>query len=153
MSDYRHMVWTVVGAVPPLVTELDPECIYGNGVLKDVPKRRPFIILKLGERTEMMANAKAHSHTFRIHVHDDPGSFTTIDKILRAFKSLMVPEGDEGMYQWPRLNPETTLPWDPTFDAQRAIGVRYAGESSDLADDYYGTLMRYSAWQCIGKGP
>lgn len=147
------MVWPLVKTIPTVVPELDDECIYGSGVLKSVPKRKPFIIVKLGERTELMQNAKAHSQTFRIHAHDDPGGFTTIDKILKAFKSLMVPDGEEGMYQWPRNNPETNLPWDSDFDAQRAIAIRYAGESSDLADDYYGTLMRYSAWQCVGKGP
>lgn len=152
MSDYRHMAWALVKALPALVPELEQTSIHGNGVLKSVATVRPFVIVKMGERSEALFGGHAHFHPFHLYVHDDPGSFVVIDKIIRAFKGMLLETDEQAIYQWPKENPDTNAPWDPTWEAHRGIGVRWAGDSGDLADDYYGTLVRYSSWQCIGQG-
>lgn len=125
--DWRTWIHqTLIGAVP--VTTLVPAArIFGSGSVQGVPKDKPFIILTFGARVAPIPTA--HRQTVTVWVHDEPGDYLRIDQILAEIRSVL-----EGQ-----------------VSSAGAIGCRWSGDSTDLADDAYGTITRNSSYDLVGS--
>lgn len=92
----------------------------------------PFIIFKVGaDVPELEGDMRAHaSSTFsEIWIHDNPGSYARINRLLSHLK-----EAIEG----------------PTDSASGGVACTWQGNSPELSDEGYGTIARYISFRMIG---
>lgn len=113
---------------PELSDLVQISSVYSGASLTSSPATRPFIVLTLGEEVPTVADAT--NAELNVFVHDDPGSYDRIREILQLVK--------------PRLVGQVSDPG--------GVSCAWLRNSADLADDTYGTVMRYATFQLVGRG-
>lgn len=131
--DWRTWAFDRLTSSDP-VTDLVPvEWIFGGGSLTEVPARRPFVILRFGvEQSDMWDGdgPAATSQYLTVYIHDEPGDYLRINEITLAIRAAL-----QG----------------PVADGVGGISALWQGDSQDLADDVYGTIMRNAEFRLLGK--
>lgn len=129
MSDIDWRVWLKVKLDNGTTATLVPaKRIYGAGRFEDDPGERPFIVIRCGPESRGPFPG-ATVRTATIWVHDDPGSYMTIDSILAAIKSDL-----EG-----------------AVTEAGGVAARWTGDSTELADEGFKTITRNTSYQLNGK--
>ncbi len=98
----------------------------------DTPELRPFLQLRWGRAAEGLDVVTRRDLV--VWVHDEPGDYTKIDAIIYRLRSLL-----------PSL--VTT-----TDGVGFLVGVEWAGDSEDLADDGHQTITRNASFVLVGSG-
>lgn len=130
MADLDWRVWlkTKVDALAG-TTGVPAARVKAAGSADENVKVRPFIVIKAG--LEIPGPFPGVSTRFAsLWVHDDPGTYMTIDSILKVLK-----EGLDGQ----------------VLDVG-GVSCRWAGDSQELADDLFKTITRNISFQLQGKG-
>jgi len=131
--DWRKWAYEKLLATPALLAVVPEAFIFGDGSLVGSPSERPFIVLAFGGDTAELNDGDAPAVTSRslsIWVHDTPGSYERIDNVLGFIRNSLVGQ----------------------VASPGATGCFWQGDSSDLADDNYGTIVRNSSFRLVG-GP
>lgn len=133
-ATWREWLFDSVGSITDIST-LAPGGIYGAGSLKgNPPTERPFIVINSGTEVPELVDGDSPVSTSRVagvYVHDQPGSYVRIDQILLLVRAELVGQ-------------VSTLP--------SAIACVWIGDSGELADDVYGTLMKEGSFKLVGGG-
>lgn len=111
----------------PLLALVPAASIYGAGGLTGSPANKPFIIPKFGTRVRRNPEGP-YTETLEVWIHDEPGDYLRIDAILGVVKD--------------RLHGQVALPG--------AVQCRWEGNSGDLADDGYGTIVKTTSFTLVG---
>lgn len=130
MMDWRtwaHDRLTVPGN--PLLALVPSESIHASGSMVGAPKNKPFIIVRMGQITRSLPE-DGYLKSMTVWVHDEPGGYKRIDEALELIRAqLEGPVAEVG-----------------------AISCDWTGDSTDLADDGYGTITRNSSYTLAGVG-
>lgn len=96
-----------------------------HSTLSETPKAKPFIVVRMSTKTPDVGDFQ----DIAIWVHDQPGTYKTIDEILGKIRDLL----------------------DGPITAPGAIAAIWQGDSNDLADDSRGTVVRVSNYRLAGR--
>jgi hypothetical protein len=132
--DWRVWVYDRLRLDATILADVPDSSIYGPGSLTGSPAKRPFIVISFGTELPEMNDADTPSVTSQrvtIQVHDTPGDFLRIARILRNIRTL--------------------LAGNVTGMASGGIIGLWEGDSADLADDLFKTIMRYGEYRFVGK--
>lgn len=99
--------------------------IYGAGSIGDRPEGKPFIVIRM---SPTQVNRFSSVHNVTLWVHDEAGDYALIDQVIDLCKAAL----------------NRVLPKQPG-----GIVVEWTGDSTDLADDGYGTITRNSSYRLI----
>jgi hypothetical protein len=112
----------------PQVTELVPAgSIYGSGSIGAPPASKPFLIIRM-DPTQVGRSSAWSVANATIWAHDEPGDFGRIDEVLLRVRRAL----------------NRKIPGQPG-----GITVEWSGDSTDLADDGYGTISRNASYRLI----
>lgn len=101
---------------------------------KDTPQVRPLMVLRWQDTSPGMG--RVNQRNLQVWVHDTPGDYTRIDRILKRVYVLL-----------------TTMFGVNTGDADSWITqIDWKGDSDDLDDDEAVTFCRYSNYTITGSG-
>lgn len=103
----------------------------------DTPAERPFINLIWGDTNEGLATVNTRLIT--LWVHDTPGDYARIDRILFRLRSVLTAI-------------EATSWTEGGGQSGWVTAVEWEGDSGDLTDDGHGTIVRTSSYTIIGSG-
>ena len=100
---------------------------------KDTPQVRPLMVLRYQDTSPGMGPVKQRN--LQVWVHDIPGDYTRIDRILRRVEAIL-----------------TSLFGINAGDANSWISqIDWKGDSDDLDDDEAVTFCRYSNYTITGS--
>lgn len=132
--DWRVWAYDQLSVDDALLALLPAESMFGAGSIEKPPSKKPFLVIQLGE--EVPGPFKAVSRQrLTLYGHDEPGDYMRLGAILRACRSALVGA-------------------DAQVGAVLAVGgvaVSWQGDSGDLADTDYGTILRTSSYDLHGK--
>lgn len=115
--------------------ELDEDSIYSAGaILEDSVPERPFAVVRMGASTRGMGHVRARNVV--ISVHDDPGDYTRIDRILKSIYGRL--QGAEHL----------TL----EENEGEVMSCQWSSDSDDLFDPGFRTIMKQSTYAIVGTG-
>lgn len=112
---------------------LPASSIFGSGSMTGAPANKPFVVLTFGPETSEFNDGGRSAATGQImsaYVHDEPGDYQQIGAILLAIRDTLV---------------------GPVADVINGTFCQWQGDSSDLADDKFGTIMRNGEFKLTGK--
>lgn len=131
--DWRTWAYDRLRLDATILADVPEDSIYGPGSLTGSPGKRPFIILYFGAETPELNDGDAPVATSQrgtIQVHDDPGDFLRIARILSNIRTLLA-GNVTGM--------------------NGGIMALWEGDSGDLSDDLFKTIVRYGEYRFVGK--
>lgn len=134
MMDWRTWAFDRARLDAGILTDVSASAIYGAGGLIAAPRVRPFVALRFGAETPELSDGDRPSATstrLTVYVHDDPGDYLRIARILGNVRSVFAGNAT-GM------------------TGGGIMGV-WEGDSGDLSDDLYGTIMKYGEFRLVGK--
>lgn len=99
--------------------------VFGAGAVGTRPESKPFVVIRMGPT---QYNSFWSAANVQIWVHDEPGDYGRIDQIIDRCKSV--------------LNRKTV-------DRLGGIVSEWTGDSTDLADDGYGTITRNTSYRLV----
>lgn len=130
MADIDWRVWikTKLDAYAPLLVVVPAAQIVGSGSLEEAPGVRPFIMIRAGfESRGPFPGVSTRNAT--LWVHDDPGDYMRIDNIMKLCRAALEgPVSESG-----------------------GVACRWAGDSTELADEGFKTICRNQSYQLQGK--
>ncbi len=132
--DWRTWVYDRLRLDATILTDVPAESVYAAGSLTGAPANRPFIVITFGAESPELNDGDRPSATSQratVYVHDTPGDYLRIGRILR--------------------NVRTLLAGNVTGMSGGGILGLWEGESSDLADELFKTIMRYGEYRFVGK--
>lgn len=132
--DWRTWAYDRLRLDATILADVPAGSIYGGGSLTGAPSSRPFIIISFGTNLPEINDADvpvATSQRATIYVHDTPGDYLRIGRILR--------------------NVRTVLAGNVTGMSSGGILGTWEGDSGDLADDLFKTIMRFGEYRFAGK--
>jgi diadenosine tetraphosphatase ApaH/serine/threonine PP2A family protein phosphatase len=132
MMNWREWVFNRLSQNSTFTSIVPIESIYGSGSIEQTPSQKPFIVLTFGvEQVELSDGEQpsATSQYFTLWAHDNPGDYQRLDQILSASRMALV---------------------GPVVGAG-AICAKWMGDSGDIADDTYGTIVRNSEYRLVGR--
>lgn len=135
--DWRTWIYDRIRLDATVLADVPAESIYGAGSVTGAPSERPFLIIRFGTETGELTDADrpaATSQRVTVYAHDEGGDFLRIARILRNVRTLLA-GNVTGM----------------SGNGGGGIVSIWEGDSEDLADDLFGTIMRYSEYRLIGK--
>lgn len=106
------------------VTSLVGNRIYGT--LEETPADKPFMVIRMNTTQPQIVVAAFQDATIWFH---DVGGYTRIDELMALVRSLLVGPISE----------------------DEAVSCDWLGDSTDLADDGRGTLVRNSVYRFAGR--
>lgn len=107
-----------------------PEMVQAGDM--DTPSGRPFINLRWSVTTPGLATVDYRDLT--VWVHDEPGDYDRIDRIIRRIRSILADKvGVAHSYGY-------------------LVVVEWNGDSEDLVDDGHGTITRTTSFRIVGSG-
>ena len=133
--DWRTWAYDRLRLDASILTDVPETSIFGAGSLSGSPQARPFIVLRFGAETvELVDGDKpaATSHRMTVYAHDKPGDYLRVARILRNVRTLLAG------------NVTGMAPGN-------GIMAVWEGDSGDLADDLFQTVVRYGEYRLIGK--
>lgn len=129
MIDWRKWIYdTLTGDVDIANAVGGPENIHGAGSLSGPPADKPFIVIRFEQNLPGPFSSVA-AQDANVYVHDEPGGYVTIGYILGLVKTAIEQRGF----------------------AENVQGVVWQGDSADLADDGYGTIVRSTSYRFNGR--
>lgn len=136
MSDIPWRVWVrdTLVASATFTDRLPAESFFAGGSLEGPPDNRPFAVLRMEPegRGPFKGISVARGSLW---VHDEPGTYLTIDQILQVSRDILCGEG--------------------AIEGQRIAAnggiIVWRGFSGDLANTDYGTILRTSTFDLYGK--
>lgn len=132
-TDWRVWLFDRLRLNAPLTTLLPAVNMFGAGSLTVAPEVKPFMVIRL-EPEQPGPYPGSNRARATLWVHDEPGDYMRIDAVLKAAKTALV-----GAAQ---VAPAAGV---------GAIACAWRGNSSDLSDPDYKTIMRNSTYDLIGK--
>ncbi|MGI0002439.1 MAG: hypothetical protein ACRD42_05105 [Nitrososphaeraceae archaeon] len=113
--------------------DLVPEArIFGAGSLVGVPEK-PFVVIHVGN--EFREGPGLSRTTGTIWAHDDTGNFLLIDSILSEVRNALCGMGE-------------SIGW---VTGPGGIACQWDNDGPDQSDQGYGTLMRSTQYQLLGR--
>lgn len=98
----------------------------------DTPAQRPFLVLRWGDTIPGLDTVDRK--VLVIWVHDNPGSYSRIDSVIRGLKVLFRSmEADQHATGW-------------------LIKAEWVTDSGDLTDDGHGTIVRTTSFNFVSSG-
>lgn len=107
-----------------------PDHVWAAGSF-DGPQPTPFIVTRWGNTSRGIG--PVNSRPLTVYVHDDHGSYDRINEIIKRVRTIMIGLAASGQ------------------SANWIIDVTWNGDSDDLADDTYKTLMRNAAFNVVAN--
>lgn len=132
--DWRTWAYQRIVADVNILADVPEDSIYAASALDGAPANRPFIIVAFGSVSPELYDADAPvavSKRGTVYVHDNPGDYLRIERVLENVRKLFAGTTD-GM-------------------ADGGIMALWEGESGDLADELFRTIMRYGELRFVGK--
>jgi hypothetical protein len=124
----RKAIVELLQASAPLVAQVPAARWYAAGAVEDTPQT-PFIVVRWLSPVPLVPS---WGEQLRLDVHDNRGSYTRIDAVLKLIKAVLEPAeqyvGSDG----------------------RITQCDYTGHSGDQEDPDKGTNMKFCSWQVIG---
>lgn len=121
---YQHLI------NDPTVTDVVPAAqIHGSGSLTARPDPLPAVIIRFIESVDRLSPA-AEQEGLEIWVHDEPGTYDDIDAIIDVVRESLVSAV-------------------PTEDG--SYPPVWSGDSQDLADDQWDTIVRNSSYTLLNR--
>jgi hypothetical protein len=138
MSDVDWRVWTFDklandAALIALLSSADN--IFGGGSLLAPPETKPFLVIRLDPEVRGPFIGVSRQRV-TLWAHDEPGDYMALDSVLRACRAALVGSGAT-------VGQVTGTPG--------GVAVSWQGDSGDLADPDYGTILRTSSYDFQGK--
>jgi len=131
MATVRELVYSALTTDTALNTlGIDADHMYASGSL-DGPQPAPFGVTRWGAVAKGIGPINRAPVT--IYIHDDFGDYSTINAILVRIRQVMLALSASGQ------------------SANWIIDVVWDGDSGDLADDTYKTLMRYASFTVVAN--
>lgn len=132
--NWRTWLKTKLDAAIPITSVVPTRLIFGAGSLSASPAQndRPFIVIRTGLEDPELNDGDAPAVTSQfasVWVHDNPGSYDQIDALLLLVRQALVGQV-----------PDNT-----------GIACVWQGDSVELADDTYGTIVRNGNYRLLGK--
>jgi hypothetical protein len=128
--NWRRWIYDTLRADAAVTTIVPQSSILGAGSITGRIDTKPFIIITKMPSIPTVKVGTAYRLSVRVWAHDVPGSYQRIDSVLRAAQTA--------------LSVVVALPG--------AVRCEWQDSSQDLADDGFGTITRYSTFQCVGTG-
>jgi hypothetical protein len=125
--DWRSWLYHKLSGSAGITILVPEENILPAGRLSEPPSVKPFIVLRLDPATYEFADVMSQGAT--IWVHDEPGSYLRIDAIIEAIHAA--------------LNGQVAEP--------KAIAAVWQGDSLDMSDDSYKTILRTTSYRLVGR--
>jgi len=119
--------WVHDALVTGLASEVSADSVYGAGSLRQAPDSKPFVVLRFDP--EFPQAVEGYFRDLAVWVHDKPGSYVRIDRILELVRSTLV-----GQVSQPG-----------------AVGIVWQGDGFDADDDLYGTITRNGNYRAVGR--
>lgn len=129
---WRTWLKTKLDAGAPYSGPILTTSIYGAGSLTGTPKKKPFIMIRVGSDVPVFNEGgipEIVSKEGVVWVHDEPGSYDTIDQVLSEVIAQLAGQVSE----------------------VGGIACVWQGSSPELADDAYGTITRNCSFRLVGK--
>lgn len=98
----------------------------------DTPEIRPFVVIRWEERTRAFGDRGFDQVT--VWVHDTPGDYTRIDRMLARIKAV--------------LDAATHVPGS---DDRILTQVDWTGDSGDLYDDGWSTITKNAGFRVVSR--
>lgn len=121
--NWRTLVYERLAA-DSAVTAIAGDRIFST--LENAPSLRPFVVIRVDPTVK---DRVGDFQDATIWVHDEPKGYTVIDQLIAAIKSALV---------------------GPVHDPDGVL-VEWQGDSGDLADDVWGTVLRTSSYRFAGR--
>jgi len=132
-SFWRTWLYDRLRLTSPVVALVPEASIYGAGSLTAPPAKKPFIVITMGQDVPEFPGVSRQDAT--LWFHDEPGTYNRIDQIRQAVRqALCGPDGNTG----------------PVAEAG-AIACRWMADSGDQADEGYGTIVKTTDFQLVGR--
>lgn len=123
MFDWRTWLYTKVLSDPDIIAIVDDR-VYSS--LEETPRLKPFIVLRFQPTQPQAVVGMVQDASIWFH---DEGGYTRIDELMKLTRTALVDQ----------------------VPGQDAICAEWLGDSSDLADDSRGTLVRNSVYRFAGR--
>ena len=131
MSDARSLVFTALTTDSALNTlGIDANSVWSAGSL-DGPLPGPFAVLRWGPVSKGFG--PVNSATVSVYVHDSDSNYDTINAILSRMRAVMLSLCASGQA------------------ANWILEVEWLGDSGDLEDQQYKTLMRNADFRVVAN--
>lgn len=127
--DWRGWAYNALTFSTDITDTIPVDRIYGSGAVEVVPNTKPFMVIRMETQVPELNDGdepEITSMNMSLWVHDEPGSYVTIDAVLAAARAILV----------------GTVP--------SALACMWQGDTGDLADDTYKTITRSSSYRLIG---
>lgn len=131
MANVRDLVFSALTSDLQLNTlGINEDHVWAAGAL-DGPQPTPFMVIRWGNTNRGIGPVNSAECT--LYVHDDPGDYGRINDILHRSRQVMLALAASG----------ATANW--------IIDVQWQGDSGDLADDVYKTVMRNGSFNVVAN--
>lgn len=128
----RKLVWSLLSSDAQMIADgINADSLLGEQSV-DTPQLRPFGVLRWGENERGVGASSVR--TLTVWFHDEPADYARIDRLIKRAKVVL--ESAVAMR-------ETGGGWLTQAD--------WSGDSADLADDAYGTIVRNTSFRVIGS--
>lgn len=134
-AQWRRWVYDKIRLWGPLFPLLPQDQIFAAGSLQVPPADRPFMHIRFEDTTPGLIPEVSLTR-LSLWVHDAPGSYLGIETILREARTALV--GADAQVGQVR-------------DLASGVAVVWQGESGDLSNPDYGTILRFSSYDLHGK--
>ena len=128
MTNWRDWLYDTLTNDANVVAAVGIGSIHGSGSLTGSPADKPFIVIRYDAALPGPFGSVAAQDAV-INIHDEPGSYAPISEILDYVKNAI----------------------DQRVIAENVQGVVWQGDSGDLADDGYGTIVRSTSYRFNGR--
>lgn len=125
--NWREWCWQTLAADEQLTALIPDKYIYGAGAVDVNPEQKPFVVLRFGVTTPQFQGAVS-TGSVTAWAHDEPGDYARIDEVLGHVRRI-----------WGHNHPK-----NPGH-----VTIEWSGDSTDLADDGYGTITRNATYRIV----
>lgn len=130
--NWRQFLFERLAADVPFTDEIPTSRIFGAGSKIGQSIDKPFVIVKIGDSYPELLDdniPEASSTLSTIWVHDEPGSYVRIDRLLLAIRSIVLARITSG----------------------DGIACLWQGDSVEFSDDALGTITRNVSFRMTAK--
>jgi hypothetical protein len=128
--NWRKWIFEELSGDPDLLKVVDLDHIFGSGSIHGNPVGRPFIVIQMGIVGAQLPDDAAVSTECTLWCHDEPGDYSRLDTIICLARIILCGQVRE----------------------EGGIEAIWNGDSGDLADDGYGTIVKTSGYRLLGTG-
>lgn len=132
--DWRTWAFQQLTTDPAILADVPEASIYASSSLTGAPSERPFIVVAFGTETPELHDGDVPSATSKratIYVHDTPGDYLRIERVLANVRNLFA--------------------GSISNMTGGGIMAMWEGESGDLADELFRTILRYGEYRFVGR--